>query len=69
MGTTRDPGRDTTERETERLRRMTPSEKLAVLERMIREAYELKAAGLRALHPDLSEEEVRRRARDRVGGA
>lgn len=57
------------EREIEVLRRMTPAEKLAVLRALIREAYELKAAGIRAARPDLPEEEVRRRARALVGGA
>lgn len=56
------------EYEIELLRRMTPSEKLAVLNRMIREAYELKAAGIRLAHPDWSEKEVRTRARELVGG-
>ncbi|MDX1623102.1 MAG: hypothetical protein R3199_03890 [Gemmatimonadota bacterium] len=57
------------EREIELLRCMTPAEKLAVQRTLIREAYELKAAGIRALHPDLPEEEVRSRARAMVGGA
>lgn len=63
-----DPVEERNDREIERLRRMTPTEKLAVLRRLIREAYELKAGGIRAARPDLSEKEVRARARDLVGG-
>lgn len=54
--------------ELEALRRMTPQQKLAVMRGLIRQAYELKAAGIRAAHPDLSEEEVRARTRELVGG-
>jgi len=50
------------------LRRMTPAKKLTVLRSLIRQAYELKAAGLRATRPDLSEEEVWKRACAQVGG-
>jgi hypothetical protein len=50
------------------LRRMTPAKKLTVLRTLIQQAYELKAAGLRATRPDLSEEEVWKRARALVGG-
>lgn len=60
--------KNSNDREIERLRQMTPTDKLAVLRRLIREAYELKAAGIRAARPDLSEKEVRARARDLVGG-
>lgn len=58
--------KDRNDREIERLRRMTPTEKLAVMRRLIREACELKAAGIRAARPDLSEKEVQARARDLV---
>jgi hypothetical protein len=54
--------------EVEALRRMTPGTKLAVMGALIRQAYELKAAGLRSLHPELSEEEVQARTRRLVGG-
>ncbi len=57
-----------TDKETELLRRMKPAQKLAVMGSLIRQAYELKAAGLRARWPDLSEDEVRARARVLVGG-
>lgn len=50
------------------LRAMSPEAKLAVLRSMIRQAYELKAAGLRSVHPELSEKEVQARARELVGG-
>jgi hypothetical protein len=56
------------EREYEALRSMTPAKKLAVMRALIRQAYELKRAGIRALRPDLSEEEVWARARQLVGG-
>jgi hypothetical protein len=54
--------------EIEALRRMTPDAKLAVMRELIRQAYTLKVAGLRALHPELSEEEAWARARELVGG-
>lgn len=54
--------------EYEAIRRMTPERKLAVMRSLIRQAYELKAAGIRAAHPELSEEEVRSRARELVAG-
>lgn len=50
------------------LRRMTPAKKLAVMRILIRQAYELKAAGIRARHPDLPEAEVQERARRLVAG-
>lgn len=59
---------DAREREYEALRRMEPAEKLAVMKGLIRQAYELKAAGIRASAPDLAEEEVQARARELVGG-
>jgi len=59
---------DSEEFETEALRALSPEAKLAVMRSLIRQAYELKAAGLRSLHPELSETEVRARARDLVGG-
>lgn len=54
--------------ETEALRRMTPEEKLAVMHGLIRQAWELKAAAIRARQPDLPESEVRARAWEMVGG-
>lgn len=59
---------DPQEHETEILRRMTPARKLAVMRALIREAYELKRAGVRISRPDLSEEEVWARACELVGG-
>lgn len=58
----------TVERETETLRRMTPAEKLAVMHGLIRQAWELKAAVIRARDPALPESEVRARAWELVGG-
>lgn len=59
---------DASEVELALLRRMTPARKLAVMRALIRQAYELKAAGIRATQPDLPEEEVWARARTLVGG-
>jgi hypothetical protein len=56
------------EREVELLRRMTPAQKLEVMGHLIRQAYELKAAGLRAVHPEWSEQEVEAETRRLVGG-
>ncbi|MGH7480621.1 MAG: hypothetical protein ACRELV_00570 [Longimicrobiales bacterium] len=57
-----------TELEIEALRHMSAERKLAVMTSLIRQAYELKAAGIRAHWPDLSEEEVRKRTRALVAG-
>ncbi len=54
--------------DTEAVRRMSPAEKLAVVHALIRQAFELKAAAVRARHPDLPEPEVRARAWEMVGG-
>lgn len=59
---------DAIEQDTDALRRMTAGEKLAVMTALIRQAYELKAAGIRARWPELSQEEVAARARALVGG-
>lgn len=59
---------DLLKREREALRRMSPAEKLRVMRSLIREAYALKAAGIRSAHPELTEEEVRARARAMVAG-
>lgn len=59
---------DPRELEYEALRRMTPAKKLEVLQSLIRQAYALKMAGIRALHPELPEEEVRARTLRLVGG-
>lgn len=56
------------ESDIEILREMTPEQKLAVMRSLIRQAYALKAAGVRVLHPELSEDEVRARARAAVAG-
>jgi hypothetical protein len=54
--------------DTATLRRLTPAAKLAVMRSLIRLAYELKAAAVRAFHPDLTEEEVQARTRALVAG-
>ncbi|NJD19753.1 MAG: hypothetical protein FIA95_10795 [Gemmatimonadetes bacterium] len=56
------------DQEIDLLRRMTPAQKLAVLETLIRQAYELKAAALRARWPQMSEQEVWSETRRLVGG-
>ena len=56
------------ERELSLLRRMTPAQKLEVMGHLIRQAYELKAAGLRALHSDWSDEDIEAETRRQVGG-
>ncbi|MFP3949073.1 MAG: hypothetical protein ACOC8K_07095 [Gemmatimonadota bacterium] len=57
-----------TEQDLEVVRRMSPERKLAVMHSLIRQAYELKAAGIRAQAPELSEEEVESRTRMLVAG-
>ena len=54
--------------EVEILRRMTPAQKLAVMNALIRQAYELKAAALRARWPEMPEHVVLDRTRAMVGG-
>lgn len=49
--------------ETAILRRMTPAQKLAVMHALWRQAWELKAAGLRQQHPEMTAEEVTARVR------
>jgi hypothetical protein len=44
--------------ELQRLRDMTASEKVAVMHSLWRQAWALKAAGVRALHPEWSAEQV-----------
>lgn len=53
--------------ELEALRRMTPAERLSVMRALIRQAYTLKAAGIRATQPELSEEQVWARVREIMG--
>ena len=54
--------------EREVLRRMSAAEKLSVMTSMIREAYRLKAAWIRATEPSLSEEEVEARLLEWMSG-
>jgi hypothetical protein len=56
------------QQETDALRRMSPEQKLNVMRVLIRQAWELKAAVIRARQPELSEAEVRARAWELVGG-
>jgi hypothetical protein len=51
-------------REVEIFRRMTPEQKLRAAERLYWSARELKAAWLRAEHPDWTEEQVAKAVRD-----
>ena len=43
---------------------MTPAQKLHLVERLWFDARKLKAAGLRAQHPDWSEEKIEEKLRD-----
>jgi hypothetical protein len=56
------------QQDTEAVRRMTPEKKLAVMHALIRQAWELKAAVVRAREPMLAESEVRARAWESVAG-
>jgi len=56
------------DREIEILRAMTPADRLAIMQTLIRQAFDLKAAALRARWPEMSEEEVRSRTRTLVAG-
>lgn len=47
---------------------MTPEQKLAVMLALIRQARDLKAAAIKARHPELSEPENSARAWKMVGG-
>ena len=50
--------------QTEIFRRMTPGERWAAAQRLYWSARRLKAAHLRALHPEWSEDEVERGVRE-----
>jgi hypothetical protein len=54
--------------EYEILRALTPTAKLAAMQGLIRQAYELKAAWIRTQSPHLSEAEVWTRASELVAG-
>lgn len=55
--------------ETAILRRLTPARKLAVMHALWRQAWDLKAAGLRRQHPGWSVEQVNTRVREIFRGA
>lgn len=59
---------DRDERDIEILREMTPEQKLAVMRTLLRQAYALKEAGIRAFHPELADDEVQARTRAAVAG-
>lgn len=46
------------DQELDRLRAMTAAEKIAVMNSLWRQAWALKAAGIRALHPDWTPDQV-----------
>ncbi|MEQ9569978.1 MAG: hypothetical protein RLN75_07280 [Longimicrobiales bacterium] len=50
------------------LRRMGPARRIAVMHTLIRQAWSLKEAAIRAAEPDLPRDEVRVRARKAVAG-
>jgi hypothetical protein len=56
------------QQDTDNLRSMSPEQKLTVMRTLIRQAWELKAAAVRARLPGLPESEVRARAWELVGG-
>ena len=55
--------------DTEIVRRLTPAQKLAVMQELWQQAWDLKAAGLRAQHPDWTEQQVQACVREIFGGA
>ena len=54
--------------ELARLRAMTPSEKVGVMNSMWREAWSLTSAGIRARYPDWTNDQVAVEARRIIGG-
>ena len=54
--------------EVQLLRQLTPGQKLAIMHGLILQAFELKAAWIRSLHPELTAEEVWVRTRALVAG-
>jgi len=57
-----------TDPEIDTLRHMSAAQKLAVMNALIRQAFELKAAAVRARWPELSDEEIQERTRALVSG-
>ena len=57
-----------TEQELAILRNLSPARKLAVLRSLIRQAYQLREAAIRARLPDLPDAEVWARTRAAVSG-
>ena len=55
--------------ETAIIRRMTPARKLAVMHALWRQAWELKASGVRWQRPDWTREQVQARVREIFRGA
>ena len=55
--------------ETEILRRMTPTQKLAVMHALWHQAWNLKTAGVCMQHPEWTTEEVAARVREIFRGA
>ena len=52
----------------EAVRCLSPSKKLAVMKALIRQAYQVKAAAIRARWPHLDEQEVQARTRALIAG-
>ena len=50
--------------EVARLRQMTASEKIAVMNSLWRQAWSLKSAGVRAQHPEWSPEQIKAAVRE-----
>ena len=51
------------------VRGLTPARKLEVMHSLWRQAWDLKAAGIRMQHPDWTEQQVQARVREIFGGA
>lgn len=49
--------------QNEIIRKMTPTQRLAIADKLYQTAWEIKKSGLKALHPDWTEEEIVKRTR------
>lgn len=55
--------------ETAILRHLTPTQKVAVMDALWRQAWDLKAAGVRQQHPEWTTQQVQARVREIFRGA
>ena len=63
-GGLQNPARDGDEVQRKRIAQMTPEEKLRLASRLYWSARQLKEAALRQWHPELSDDEIRRRVNE-----